>query len=225
MERTRRPLEPQLLALDELGVKIDESRLRLLAAWVCQNASLMVLDHTHNTSRDGRPSSAIRKTTGLLNNGTAINDIEIVETMKEIYLATAEYLTIYLGRAVTAWNTTYDAIGHMYLPGDGASESHIDQKASATLFLETPNTGGQLWIANNPHAQNIEEIMDNAVVLVPKPAHIAVFDGQVLPHFVCGVDPGAVGRRLSINMSLEDGSDSNGIIEYGYFAAHSAPGR
>jgi hypothetical protein len=223
MEEIHRPHEPELLALDELGVKIDDRRLSLLAAWVCQNASLMVLDHTHNTSRDGRPSSAIRKTTGLLNNGTATSDVEIVQTMKEIYLATAEYLTAYLGRAVTAWNTTYDAIGHMYLPGDGTSESHVDQKASATLFLEAPNTGGQLWIANNPCAQTIEEIMDDAVVLEPEPAYIAVFDGQVLPHFVYGVDAGAVGRRLSINMSLEDGSDSNGIIEYGYFAACSTP--
>jgi hypothetical protein len=192
--------EPELYNAEEFGATAEI--LAALAAHVASNTEQVSLDHSHGTSRDGRQDSLLRRTEGLLSPTSGLEP-GLQDQLKAIYGKLAVKLGSHLNKPVYQLPSSFAAVGHLYTPGDDTTEAHVDYYPSATLYMEVPSDGGQLIVATDPDVQTIWDIMSSEPwVVPPKVGHVALFDGQHLPHYVNEVPGHATGRRVSINFSF-----------------------
>jgi len=216
-ESNSAPTVPDILSFSDLGLDFNSDQISEITSWVFENAKPVTLDHSHSSSRDKRVRSIIRKTPGILFSGEEIPE-GVSELVDSIYKVVCDYSARYLGRPITPWQTKYAAIGHLYLPGDEPTEGHVDQMVSATAYFQQPTEGRKLYVAKNRLASSLDEIASDSYEILPEEGHIAFFDGQAFPHFVDAVPLTARGLGISVNMSMNDGTDPEGLVEYGYFS-------
>lgn len=197
---------PVLVNIRELGITDSDLLVTALGTHVARVAQIVVLDNQHYSSRDGRKQSRIRRTGNLIDVSSEL-PTHLHDALSEVYDMAGQRLGAYLGRPVGSLQTMPPAMGHNYLPGDPASEGHVDVYPSATWYLQVPDAGGELVVAGSPDAKTIEEIeVSQPSVIVPSVGDIAIFDGQRLPHYVRGLPISNRLGRVSINFSFTDGS-------------------
>ncbi|MCA9332243.1 2OG-Fe(II) oxygenase [Candidatus Saccharibacteria bacterium] len=189
--------EPRIIGMEELCPFISDNGpdVNYISSCVQSLAEPTMLNHSFFTSRDERTNSMIRRTPPY-----TFADDRLVEGV--VYNRLARLVGKFLDVSASRLTSPITTVGHVYHPGDESSEAHVDYYPSVTWFLQCSNDGGELVIAKNPVARTIIEIEEDAWVVKPKNNTIALFDGQVLPHYVRGVPKSSNLSRVSINYSF-----------------------
>ncbi len=199
--------DPELVTFKEIGLSISSQDLLLLGLWVVSTAKLQKVRHdVHSTTKDSRNFSFTRKTVPPLNYPDQRAPQRVIDLVSEIYDATQQRYSEFLGRPLSALPTRYAATAILHLAGDQETEGHLDYHPSANAYINVPSTGGHLYVAKTEQARTLEAVREDSHEVTPEPCTVALFDGSRFAHFVDAIPASATGFRAGINTSYWDPS-------------------
>lgn len=154
-------LPPQEIDLSDIGINLSPKDMLRFTNWAMATALFKSTQHNvHNTTRDARPYSYIRKIPIPFDVRSEL-PAEYVNITHEIYSGIYPLYASYLRADLSELPTRYAAEVHVRKNGDGKGEGHVDYYPSCNVYFSN-SKGGELVASRNPEAKTTADIAEDA---------------------------------------------------------------